>query len=213
MKNNKRVYITGLVAAFVMALVVVPLYAENKNSGKVNVVNDDKTRQAAAPVVAQSTCCTPFADDYDGWDPFADFIRMRQEMNNMLNSTFNHYQANPGIDSAWTKVVMAPACDIQLKDNKYTISLDLPGMEKSDIKIKIDGDILSISGQRSAKVEKKDGDKFILRERTMGSFERAIRLPREAKKDKVDASYNNGTLTITIPMDKKKDTSVEVPIK
>jgi HSP20 family protein len=213
MKDRKQIYIAGSAAAVLLALMVIPLQAANsKNSGKVNVVNDNQDKAAPQPAVAQ-VVCTSFDDSCGEWDPFTDFIRMRQEMNNMLNSTFNHYQSSPDIDSAWVNAVVAPACDIQVRDNNYIVTLDLPGMEKSDIKIKVDDNILSISGQRSTKVEKKDGERFILKERTQGSFERAIRLPREAKKDKVEATYKNGTLTISIPLEKPKDNSVEVPIK
>ena len=217
MKTKEAKYILTFAAALAVVFAAWPLYAgdKDKNNGNVKVVQQAASKPAPASSCLQCSPVYSYSDDDAGlWDPFAEFMRMRQEMNNLLGSAFNQYQDAPRGSGIWSSsAVVAPACDIRDSDGKYIITMDLPGLKKSDIKIKLDGNILSVSGKREKDVEKKDGDKIILRERTSGSFSRVIRLAGKLKQDKVEAAYENGTLTITIPQEKPVDNSINIPIK
>lgn len=219
MKTKEAKYILTVATVLAVVFAAWPIYAgdKDKNNGNVKVVQQASSANAKPTVNIRSQRGPQYCysdDDYGDWDPFAEFMRMRQEMNNLLGSAFNQYQDAPRPAAVWSEsAVVAPACDIRDSNGKYVITMDLPGLEKSDIKIKLNGNILSVSGKRDKSVEKKDGDKVILRERTSGSFSRSIRLAGKLKQDKVEATYKNGTLTITIPQVEPVDNSVEIPIK
>ena len=90
-------------------------------------------------------------------------------------------------------------CDIYEKDNTYHVEMDLPGFKKDDIKIELNNGNLTISAEKSNDTEEKDEDKkYIRRERTYGKFSRSFYLG-DVNEDAIDASFNNGTLTISIP--------------
>ena len=80
-----------------------------------------------------------------------------------------------------------------------TIHAELPGMEKGDVKITItDGNVLTIRGEKKRE-EKHDEKNFMRVERSFGSFARSFTLPDGMRTDSVNASFENGVLTITIP--------------
>ena len=90
-------------------------------------------------------------------------------------------------------------CDIYEKNDTYHVEMDLPGFKKDDIKIELNNGNLTISAEKSDNKEEKDDDKkYIRRERTYGRFSRSFYLG-DVNEDAIDASFNNGTLTISIP--------------
>ncbi|MCI0450357.1 MAG: Hsp20/alpha crystallin family protein [Chlorobi bacterium] len=94
--------------------------------------------------------------------------------------------------------VFTPRVDVtEDKDNLY-VHVEIPGVEKNDVKINIVGDVLTISGEK--KSEQKDESKNYYRiERNYGSFSRSFTLPAEVVTDKISAEYNDGVLNITLP--------------
>ena len=90
-------------------------------------------------------------------------------------------------------------CDIYEKDNIYHVEMDLPGFTKDEIKIECNKGTLSVTASKEEKHEEEDSDKkYIRRERTYGKFSRSFYLG-EVNEDGINASFNNGTLTISIP--------------
>jgi HSP20 family protein len=90
---------------------------------------------------------------------------------------------------------------------------DLPGMEKKDIKVSLDGDLLTIQGEKKEVKEKKDKHYHTI-ERRSGSFYRALRLPVEVRSDKIEANFKDGTLTLTLPKSKESEKKVaQIEIK
>jgi HSP20 family protein len=106
----------------------------------------------------------------------------------------------------------APRLDVSETDKEIEVIADLPGLEKKDIDISLDNGVLVIKGEK--KEEYKETDKHVHRmERRYGSFYRALRLPTEVKSDKIEASFKNGVLKITLPKSeeaKKKIARIEV---
>ncbi|MBU4260413.1 MAG: Hsp20/alpha crystallin family protein [Proteobacteria bacterium] len=106
----------------------------------------------------------------------------------------------------------APRLDVSETDTAIEVIADLPGLEKKDIDISLENSVLVIKGER--KEEHKETDKHVHRmERRYGSFYRALRLPTEVKSDKIEASFKNGELKITLPKSeeaKKNITRIEV---
>lgn len=92
---------------------------------------------------------------------------------------------------------ISPAIDVDETATEYMVSADLPGINKDDIAIDCSGNMLTISAER--KYENKDEKKTGRRERFYGSYQRSFTLPVGVDANKIDASYDNGVLTVHIP--------------
>ena len=91
-----------------------------------------------------------------------------------------------------------PSLDFVEKDGEYHLTAELPGINKDDINVSFDNGIITISGKKGSKKET-DGANYHLMETRYGSFSRSLRLPGEVDEEKVDATYKDGILTITMP--------------
>lgn len=95
-----------------------------------------------------------------------------------------------------------PAVDVDEADDHYLISVDLPGMKESDIKIDVHLGQLTISGERSFENKKdRNGERFY--ERSFGSFKRSFSLPQEVDSEKIQARFENGVLEVFVPKAEK----------
>ena len=99
--------------------------------------------------------------------------------------------------------MFVPGADIMEKDKSFEIHLAVPGMEKDDFKIDLNDNVLTVSGERKFKNEKKEGEYYSI-ETQYGSFSRAFTLPENVDAQKIDAKYVNGILQISLPKDEKK---------
>lgn len=95
-------------------------------------------------------------------------------------------------------------------DTHFVVRADVPGVSKDNLNIEVDGDIMTISGEK--KCEKKDESKTgYYTERFYGKFSRTIRLPADIDSEKVEASYDNGVIEIKIPKtEKSKAKKIEI---
>jgi len=95
------------------------------------------------------------------------------------------------------QVHWSPRVDIVETDKQYEIHVELPGLEKSDLSLKMEDGLLVLSGERKSVTEEKDR-RFRRVERLYGRFERSFRLPKEADAEKIEAEFKNGLLMISI---------------
>jgi HSP20 family protein len=106
-----------------------------------------------------------------------------------------------------------PAVDVSKTDTFYDISAELPGIAPADVQVKLSEGVLTISGEKKSEKERKDEDAYVS-ERRYGSFLRSFRLPDDIVADKIEASFANGILRITIPRQAKAQPKEEViPVK
>ena len=91
-----------------------------------------------------------------------------------------------------------PAVDIHEDDKGYRIEVELPGLTEKDIEIKVENKVLSISSKKDETKEEKDKDS-VRKERRSYSFFRSFNLPENISTDKVDASFKNGLLLVSLP--------------
>ena len=96
-----------------------------------------------------------------------------------------------------TKPNWKPEIDIKESDNLFQINTDLPGLTKKDIKLSLKGDQLTISGERK-RISDNENDHYYYRERSVGKFNRSFNLPESINKDKIQASFKNGILSIEL---------------
>jgi HSP20 family protein len=99
--------------------------------------------------------------------------------------------------------MFVPGVDIMEKEKSFEIHVAVPGMEKDDFKIDLNDSILTVSGERKFKNEKKEGEYYSI-ETQYGSFSRSFTLPENVDAHKIDAKYVNGVLQISLPKDEKK---------
>ncbi|MBD3292982.1 MAG: Hsp20 family protein [Armatimonadia bacterium] len=107
-----------------------------------------------------------------------------------------------------------PAVDVKETDKAYLMEADLPGMSEKDVDIRVDGDTLTLASERSEEKEDKNAG-YLRRERYWQSFRRSFRLPEDVQKDKIDARFHNGVLTIEMPRtgQSKKERGRRIQIK
>ena len=95
------------------------------------------------------------------------------------------------------------ALDVVEEDKSYTVTTSLPGVKAEDIKVNMHDDLLTIEAEIPAKTTEKtettNGRKVLMQERAWGKFSRSIRLPQTVKSDSVEAAFDNGVLTLTLP--------------
>jgi HSP20 family protein len=142
------------------------------------------------------------------WDPF----RELEDMTDRLNRVFGRSALSRSAQDAMTSTDWAPAVDITETAEEFVVKADLPDLNKEDIKVSVEGDMLRISGER--KQEKEEKNKKLHRvERYYGSFMRAFTLPDNVDGAKLQAKYTNGVLTVNLPKtEKAKAKPVDIKI-
>jgi len=101
----------------------------------------------------------------------------------------------PGEPRALRAFEHVPNVEVKENGKSYTVSIELPGLDEKDVKVVVEGDVLTISGEK--KVERAD-DKTHYSERSYGSFTRAFTLPLDADRNAVSALFAKGVLTLEI---------------
>jgi HSP20 family protein len=90
-----------------------------------------------------------------------------------------------------------PAIDVTEDDGSYVVSVELPGAKKEDVTIECEDNVLTIRGEKkSEREEKKEKGRYL--ERSYGAFSRSFTLPSNADADRIQASFKDGVLTVTI---------------
>ncbi len=92
----------------------------------------------------------------------------------------------------------SPALDVSETDTAYTLSLDLPGVAKEAVKVKIEGRRVSIDAEQAKAAEAAEGSRALYRERSVTRFSRSIALPQEVSSADSSAKLDNGVLTLTL---------------
>lgn len=92
----------------------------------------------------------------------------------------------------------APAIDVVETETQYTVTADLPGVTKEDVKVSIDGKRVSIEAQAGGAAEKKDGERVVYSERAAARFARSFTLPVEIDQAASQARFDNGVLSLVL---------------
>jgi HSP20 family protein len=103
-----------------------------------------------------------------------------------------------------------PAVDVLEKDGNLILRAEVPGMNQKDIDLKLEGNVLTMKGEKKSSAEEND-DNYRRIESCYGSFTRSFTLPETVEHDKIRADYKDGILTITIPQ-KPEVKPREIPV-
>lgn len=102
--------------------------------------------------------------------------------------------------------------DVTETDKSYQVTVDIPGVDKDDVDLSYDKDVLSIKAKRDSSLDRKDEkDNVIASERSYGEYVRNYRLPN-VDADEISAKSDNGVLTIDLPKAEKKETGHKIEI-
>ena len=130
------------------------------------------------------------------WEPFREFSTMQDRMNRM-NRLFRESYSPEVPEEALTTTNFAPPVDIYEDEHTITLKLDVPGIEEKDIDVRIEGNTLTVHGER--KIEKEEKEENYRRvERQYGTFTRSFTLPSSVDPAQVNAQYDNGVLKISL---------------
>jgi HSP20 family protein len=129
------------------------------------------------------------------WDPIREVASMRNQMDRLMADVFNAPAAWQNDEYAG---YMRLALDVSENDESYTVHASVPGMNADDLDISFTENTLTIKGE--SKDERVDeNEKWHLRERRFGSFMRSISLPTMVNAYAIEAHFENGVLTLTLP--------------
>ena len=132
---------------------------------------------------------------------FEPLLNLDREISNILD------------DGSFGTSVWTPAVDVAENENEVQVKVELPGVSKDDVKITMQENILTIRGEKKQDKETKNTEYHRV-ERSYGSFQRSFTLPTSVKHDKIEASYNDGVLTVTLPKaEEAKPKQIEVKVK
>lgn len=128
------------------------------------------------------------------------FGRAPVKTNKRLSTLFGRasVKTNGEQQEALTVTEWAPLVDIVEDDTQYVIKAELPGLQKEAIKVGVQDDVLTISGERQYEKEEKD-KKFHRVERAHGSFARSFTIPQNSDGEKVSAEFKDGMLQVHLP--------------
>jgi HSP20 family protein len=140
--------------------------------------------------------------------------RLSEKMPSLFEDFFKPWNEFFDNGGPWGRVVNVPAVNITEQQDQYLVAVAVPGMKKSDFKINVDGNILTISSEKEDTKEEKD-KKFTKKEYSYSSFSRSFTLPDEVNKEKIDAHYEEGVLKISLPRieNEKKPSAKQIAVK
>jgi HSP20 family protein len=126
------------------------------------------------------------------WNPATAYLTTREPFYRLFDSFFNS-DAQGEETRAWV-----PPVDIQETADAFLFHAELPGMTKEDLHITLENSVLRLSGERKFEKDAKK-ENYHRVERTYGTFTRTFTLPTPVDPDKVQATFENGILTIAVP--------------
>ncbi|MBC6937782.1 MAG: Hsp20/alpha crystallin family protein [Chloroflexi bacterium] len=130
------------------------------------------------------------------WNPFREMAAMQNMMDRMFNETWR------GLGPSWGETGLGAfnlALDIHETDTDYTVTTDLPGVTAEHINVKFQDGALLIEAEIPEQTVQKEGQRVLLQERRYGKFSRSVRLPQPVNVANVEASFQDGVLTLTLP--------------
>ena len=125
---------------------------------------------------------------------------LHRDMDALFDGVFGSRDVAPVAD--WT-----PRVETFVKDDKLVVRADLPGVDPKEVDISLEGNVLTVRGERKAEKEEAN-----YREVSYGRFERRVRVPNGTDAEKIAATYTNGVLEVTVPLPKPVTRKVPVEV-
>jgi HSP20 family protein len=114
-------------------------------------------------------------------------------LSRLMDEAFAGPWGGGSVAAAWT-----PSCDVFEDQENLRIVLELPGVKPEDVKLSVENQVLTISGEKRQTAQEQS-ERWHRYERSYGTFERMFTLPNSVDADRIDARIDNGVLTVTLP--------------
>ncbi len=128
------------------------------------------------------------------WDPFAEMMSLREAMNRL----FEESVVRPGSAMPPAGSQLGLAIDLRETDDSYVLEAAVPGLKPDDIDISVLGNQVTIQGETKQEQDQQ-GERYHLRERRVGRFQRTVSLPTTVQTDQATAEFRDGMLILTLP--------------
>jgi HSP20 family protein len=141
------------------------------------------------------------------WTPPSGVMSFRDEMDRLLDDFYGRMApAQEALEGDW-----CPAMDVAETNGDITASVELPGLERDDIKVSVEDDVLTVTGEKKHEKTETE-DNYRRTERSYGYFKRSVKLPSSVDAGKVTAVYKDGVLKVTMPK-LESSKAKEIPIE
>lgn len=136
--------------------------------------------------------------------PFRDLAQIEDSFDRMMNEMITKRDATQSFS-------FSPSCEVVEEGNNYILKFDMPGVSKNQVKVEVIDNQLTVSAERKEEKKQENKKKF-LSEVYYGSYTRSFTLPGAVNEKKVDAKFENGVLTVTIPKTEALQTK-QIPVQ
>jgi HSP20 family protein len=144
------------------------------------------------------------------WEPFRDLLSLQERMNRLFEDRLARVRGEEPMTGSF-----APPVDIYETEQAIVLEVDVPGLKLEDLDIRVENNTLTIRGERQQSTEVKE-ENYHRVERYYGSFTRSFAVPNQVDPQKIEATYENGVLRLTMAKreeSKPKQIKVEVARK
>ena len=146
------------------------------------------------------------------WNPAKELLNVDREFRKILNSFDSSFGLRKNDPDEYESAVWMPLTDVVENKDEYVLKMDLPGVDKKDVKLSYSNGQLQISGERAEEKEEKE-TQFHRIERNYGKYYRSFKLPEKIVEDKIKAEFNNGSLKVVIPKaEEVKPKEIEIKV-
>ena len=128
------------------------------------------------------------------WDPFRDLSMLQDRMNRLFEDAGRGWRP----DEAAATTTWSPAVDIYETEGEIIVKAELPGVERKDIQLHLENNVLTIRGERRFEKEARE-DNYHRIERSYGGFSRSFSIPTTVDEEKIHADYKDGVLKVVLP--------------
>jgi HSP20 family protein len=137
------------------------------------------------------------------WTPKREMLNFFDDVDRMINQAFSH-----PLETEHESGFFSPFMNVNESDLEYTVSMDLPGVDKKDVEVNMSEGVITVTGMRKNSQQRKNNS-CIWQENSHGTFRRSFELTNSVQENKIKARYKNGVLTLTIPKVEKVDPPVK----
>ena len=127
------------------------------------------------------------------WKPKRDIFNFIDDIDQMFRQTFGHPLETEGCPR-----YLSPFMNVNETDSEYTVTMDLPGVDKKDVQVNMSGGVITVAGERK-KRQQEGNNPCIWQETFNGKYRRSFELSNSVQEEKIKAHYKNGVLILTIP--------------
>jgi HSP20 family protein len=146
------------------------------------------------------------------WNPWKEMEELQNRLGSVFGSATTRQPVAGTTDEKLTVSAWTPLVDIAEDDKEYSIKAEVPEINKTDLSVKVQDGVLTISGERKFEKEE-NGKRYHRVERVYGNFTRSFSLPENADESKVNAEFKDGVLVVRVgKSERAKPKQVEVKI-